>query len=388
MPLRALLTFLVPIPLTLFFNKAKMIGRLGQAAAVLLLSVTFVIFVLTPFLGHSHRMDVVNNSVTMVALTCFVISLWQHRQGGEMTYATWGFGTFIASAFFDNLVGLRFENAVHIEPIGMTIFISALGYVSLRRAFIREEKLISLESELELARRIQQSILPTGGPTSPAFHVAARYLPMTDVAGDFYDYVVNEHSRLAILIADVSGHGIPAALIASMVKLAAASHRDEAAHPSVVLSKMNKSLCGNTQSQFVTAGLVHLDSETNRIHYSGAAHPPMLRLRAGEVVDIQENGLMLAAFNFADYQTVQHDLQPGDRFLLYTDGIIEAANAEDEFFGIARVKSELLKTAALDINAAADMILSQVKAWHTRQDDDLTLILCEYQSPSLGAPHA
>lgn len=110
-----------------------------------------------------------------------------------------------------------------MEPIGFVIFLGALGYIALGRTLRREEKLITLESELELARKIQQSILPLRAPICSSFQVAARYLPMTDVAGDFYDCVVSDPERLAILVADVSGHGIPAALIASMVKLAAAS---------------------------------------------------------------------------------------------------------------------------------------------------------------------
>src|SRR5258708_12564656 len=112
-------------------------------------------------------------------------------------------------------------------------------------------------------------------PDSPNFRVAARYIPMTSVAGDFYDFIVSNDKQVGLLIADVSGHGVPAALIASMVKLAATSQRDNATDPSSLLSGMNAALCGNTQNQFVTAAYVHLDSDLPALRYSAAGHPPM-----------------------------------------------------------------------------------------------------------------
>ena len=378
-PCRALLTFLVPIPLLLFFIKARLIGKVGKAAAIMLLSVTFLVFLLSFHYGHPQWATYLNNSVTAVALLCFITDLWMHRRAAaDQFYPAIGFSIFLATALFDNLRGLR-NDAIHIEPVGMSVFIATLGFFSLRRAFSREERLISIESELELARRIQQSLLPTAAPVSPHFRLAARYVPMTDVAGDFYDFVINDESRLALLIADVSGHGIPAALIASMVKLAAASHRDSSANPSVALAKMNQALSGNTQSQFVTAALLYLDTESRSVRYSAAAHPPMLLLRKGEVSEIQENGLMLAAFSFAEYQTAELALHPGDRFLLYTDGLAEAADQSGEFFGTDRLAAELRSTAALPPDSAVDAILARIRAWQASQDDDLTLILCDYQ---------
>lgn len=241
---RAFLTFLVPIPFLLFFSKAGMVGKLGKYSAVWLLIVTFVLFVCSLFIGHTHWMTVVNNIATVIGILLFVASMWQQRAGGDIRYANWGFGVFIASVIYDNTMGLVTNDQIHVEPLGMMVFLGTLGYVALGRALRREEKLIALESELDLARRIQQSILPAHSPRSRFFRVEPRYLPMTGVAGDFYDYVLDGEDELAVLVADVSGHGIPAALIASMVKLAAASHRDDAPFPDIVLTKMNKSLLG------------------------------------------------------------------------------------------------------------------------------------------------
>ena len=201
---------------------------------------------------------------------------------------------------------------------------------------------------------------------------------MTSVAGDFYDYVLTGPDRAAILIADVSGHGVPAALIASMVKLAAGSQRPNADHPSQFLSGMNAALCGNTQGQFVTAAYVHLDSQTASIRYAAAGHPPMLRLRGTSVEEVEENGLILAAFDFATYSEISHQLNPGDRLLLYTDGIIEAANKTGEFFGRERLAMILTETAGSPASEAATKIVEKVQEWSVEQEDDLTVIVCEF----------
>ena len=111
------------------------------------------------------------------------------------------------------------------------------------------QQLGEIQRELEVARNIQLSILPPEFPASTSFQVAARYVPMTSVAGDFYDFLETDSCRAGLLIADVSGHGIPAALIASMVKMAAISQRANAAHPAQLLNGMNAALCGATQGQ-------------------------------------------------------------------------------------------------------------------------------------------
>ena len=201
---------------------------------------------------------------------------------------------------------------------------------------------------------------------------------MTSVAGDFYDFVVADDKQAGLLIADVSGHGVPAALIASMVKLAATSQRAQAADPSSFLSGMNSALLGNTQNQFVTAAYVHLDSESQELRYSAAGHPPMLLLRQGSVRKVEENGLMLAAFDFAKYSNATHRLEPGDRLLLYTDGVVEAADASGRFFGQDSLSDLLRQTSELLPSEVADRIITSVGQWSVSQDDDLTVLVCDY----------
>jgi sigma-B regulation protein RsbU (phosphoserine phosphatase) len=201
---------------------------------------------------------------------------------------------------------------------------------------------------------------------------------MRSVAGDFYDFLIANGRQAGLLIADVSGHGVPAALIASMVKLAASSQRAVSDHPATLLSTINAMLCGNTQSQYVTAAYVHLDAESQELRYAAAAHPPMLLLREGEVLPIEENGLMLALFPDAAYTTATRSLQPGDRLLLYTDGIIEAADSKEQQFGHHRLCELLKESAGKTHDETADLIIDSVQRWAASQDDDLTVLVCDY----------
>jgi phosphoserine phosphatase RsbU/P len=154
-----------------------------------------------------------------------------------------------------------------VEPIGFAFFLGTLGYVAAKRSLHRDHQFSEIQKELESARRIQTSILPSAYPQSAHFHVATRYVPMTAVAGDFYDFLVADPTQAGLLIADVSGHGVPAALIASMVKFAATSQRANAADPALLLSGMNTVLYGNTQEQFVTAAYVYLDAPSATLRY-------------------------------------------------------------------------------------------------------------------------
>jgi phosphoserine phosphatase RsbU/P len=213
-----------------------------------------------------------------------------------------------------------------VEAYGFGLFLCCVGYVAAKRALDRDQQLASLHQELEVAKRIQLSILPTGFPASEHFTVAARYAPMTAVAGDFYEFLSTVGPRAGLFVADVSGHGVPAALIASMVKIAINSQRQHAASPDRLLRAVNKALCGSTQGQFVTAAYVYLDAEQGELGYAAAGHPPMLLLRQGQVCAIEENGLMMGVFSSAPYSSTKRALAQGDRLLLYTDGVIEAAN--------------------------------------------------------------
>lgn len=378
--LRAGINYLVPIPFVLYFRSAGfLLNRAGVIAAYVLAIVDSVLTVVTFAFGPKDSYDRVNNIVVIAALVALISQFIRKPQWHDQDFIVVrrGLLTFAGFALWDNIIPIYFSFP-KIEAVGFAIFLGCLGYVAARRTLDRDRKLNEIQKELDVARRIQLSILPSEFPGSPYFRVAVRYLPMTAVAGDFYDYVVAENGQPGLLIADVSGHGVPAALIASMVKLAAASQRPAASDPAQFLFGMNAALYGNTQNQFVTAAYAHLDARSRELRYSAAGHPPMLLLRDGAVVELQENGLMLAAFGFATYSTASHRLEAGDRLLLYTDGIIEASDTAGECFGRDGLAEVLKQTKGSPPTEAADLILSSVQKWSASQDDDLTLIVCDF----------
>jgi len=264
-----------------------------------------------------------------------------------------------------------------VEPYGFGLFLCCLGYVAGKRALDRDQQLASLHQELEVAKRIQLSILPASFPVSEHFTVAARYVPMTAVAGDFYEFLPTSGPTAGLLVADVSGHGVPAALIASMVKMATSAQRQHAASPERLLAGVNEALCGSTQGQFVTAAYVYLDAEQGELCYAAAGHPPMLLLRDGQVCWIEENGLVLGVLSSAAYSSTKQTLRKGDRLLLYTDGVIEAANGGEEEFGQERLGRLLTASAGRTTEEMADLILSTVQDWASTQTDDLTVVVCD-----------
>ena len=243
------------------------------------------------------------------------------------------------------------------------------------------QQLQAIQKELETARRIQYSILPETMPQIDGLDIAARYVPMTSVAGDFYDFVVVDNKHVGILVADVSGHGMPAALIASMLKIALAAQAAHAGDPAQVLQGLNQALCGKFQHHYVTAAYAFVDMEKRTLTYAGAGHPPMLLWGAGQpgVRDVIENGLFLGKFGFATYSSIEVPLTPGDRGLLYTDGVSETNNREGAEFGSERFRQFLEAEKDGSADQLADRLLEELARWSGRGgsedlDDDITIV--------------
>jgi serine phosphatase RsbU (regulator of sigma subunit) len=194
------------------------------------------------------------------------------------------------------------------------------------------EQLLALNTELEMARKIQLSILPHELPNLAGLDIAVRFHPMASVGGDFYDFINIDDKHLGMLLADVSGHGLPSALSASMLQVALTAQVDHAFEPGKVLSGLNKALCGKFTENFVTAVYIYVDMDKNRIRYAGAGHPPVVRYVASnsKACAVAENGIVLGMVEEATYEALELPFESGDRYVLYTDGTVEAANPNAE----------------------------------------------------------
>ena len=246
-------------------------------------------------------------------------------------------------------------------------------------------QLIAINSELEMARKIQLAILPHDIPKIAGLEIAARFVPMGSVAGDFYDFLVVDEKHVGILIADAAGHGLPAALIASMLQMALAAQFAQASQPARVLAGLNQALYGKFTTHFVTAAYIFLDLELGAMKYAGAGHPPLLIWRAStrETAELEENGMVLGLFGDATYGEIEVTMEPGDRVVLYTDGILEASNLSEEMYGADRFKRFLELNCSLGANEFSDVLLDELSAWSGRpegrgQEDDITLLTVDF----------
>jgi serine phosphatase RsbU (regulator of sigma subunit) len=247
-------------------------------------------------------------------------------------------------------------------------------------------QLVEINLELEMARQIQLSILPSDTPKIPGLDIVARYLPMTSVAGDFYDFIILDDKRVGILVADVSGHGLPSALIASMLQVALTAQVAHAPEPERVLSGLNQALCGKFERNFVTAAYVFVDMEKKLMTYAGAGHPPLLfsRKSTGKVSAVSENGLFLGMFPEATYSSLELPVQAEDRVVLYTDGIPETTNPSEQEFGTARFINFMEKNQSLTVDQFADGLLDELSRWSEQprgqgQQDDITVLTIDFK---------
>ncbi|HVH70925.1 MAG TPA: PP2C family protein-serine/threonine phosphatase, partial [Candidatus Dormibacteraeota bacterium] len=383
----------IVVPLTLFLTEVMKASWKTFLHWVLAFQIVFAAIRFSSKLFHKadHPVDFIYHIVIIaycVLLFAYPFSFSRDRRmPREMKVIYAGlfvFGLFVAR---NNLAYLGVLSGRDVEAFGLLVLVGCLGYVAALRTYSNEERLLSIQKELEIARQIQSSILPRKVPHVADLDIAAQYVPMTAVAGDFYDFLVVDEKRVGILVADVTGHGVPAALIAAMLKTALAAQSTLAPDPAQVLAGLNRSLCGKFEEHFVTAGYLFLDAEKQILRYSGAGHPPLvLGAVNGKRVafrEIDSNGLLLGLVDSATYTSLELPFRPGDRCVLYTDGVLEAKNAAQEEFGSSRFLEFLEGQAHLAPAPLISAALAELTRWSGKREsaareDDITLIAIDF----------
>ena len=379
------LTYLMPVASTLFFVQILGKGWKSVIRRLLQLHILYaaVAMVIDLVVGVPGTAMAPNNYLVVFGQIIILAHVFRPGQPRTREVVMLRVG-FVFIAVFIILSNFGFLTQVG-EAIGLLVFLCCLGDVVVHRVMGEQKQLVGYRQELETARRIQANILPETMPRTKGLDIAVRYVPMAEVAGDFYDFLSVREKSVGILIADVSGHGVPAALIASMVKVAFSAQEERAEEASQVLSDMNRIFCGKMKSQFVTAGYIYIDLHENHMIYSTAGHPPLLiwRKSLGKVEEIRLNGMLMGHVPDARYEDTKVDIEPGDRVVLYTDGIVEATNSQDEFFGKERLV-ELIETENdLSAEAFADHLLTYLSSWTGKKlegegfEDDLTFVVTD-----------
>jgi phosphoserine phosphatase RsbU/P len=294
-----------------------------------------------------------------------------------------GLSIFTATALYETVYGGMFGRW-SLEPFAMLILVLCLGYAAANRVFTNERRIAAVSRELETARRIQQSILPKHAPSVNGVRVASHYEPMSEVAGDLFDFVATRSGQLGVLVADVSGHGVPAAIIASMVKIGLATQRDSVEDPGAVLTELNRALYGQFELAYVTATFLLIDPAARRLAYASAGHPPSLLVRrSGGVERLDRGGVVLGFVPETHYTTSAiHDLAPGDRIVLYTDGLTEATRDGGEFFGDRQLDVLLATSRHLPLDQFTPRLVDAARAWAGVPSgalaDDVTVVAVEF----------
>jgi sigma-B regulation protein RsbU (phosphoserine phosphatase) len=244
-----------------------------------------------------------------------------------------------------------------------------------------------MESELNIAREIQMSILPKifpPFPDHPEFDLFAFIEPAREVGGDFYDFFQIDPAHLCFVIADVSGKGVPASLFMAVTKTLVKATAREGITPADILTQVNQELASdNETSMFVTIFCGILNIDNGEVLYANAGHNPPLLVRKGGEVSCLENsgGLVMGAMEGVCYQGERLVLEPGESLFLYTDGVTEAMNAKEEMFSEERLQKELASLHQESIEALVKGVMGKITDFSEGfpQSDDITMMVLRYQ---------
>ena len=258
-------------------------------------------------------------------------------------------------------------------------------YVDEVRRITAEKERIG--TELHMANQIQESMLPSifpAFPDRPEFDIYATMEPARDVGGDFYDFFLIDEDHLCMVIADVSGKGVPAALFMMITKIIVQSCAMLGRSAGEILTKTNEALCSNNRMEmFVTAWLGILEISTGRLTAANAGHEyPALARKGGAFETLRDtHGFVIGGMDSVKYREYQVDLKAGDRIFLYTDGVTEATDAREELFGRERMLAALNARTGGTPQDVLHRVREAVRDFVKDADqfDDMTMLCMEYK---------
>jgi two-component system, sensor histidine kinase LadS len=349
-----------------------------------------LIFIPLPYIISENVIYLVPFVGALYILVIYPASFYVYKKGftpAKYFIAAWGFlilGILVSIFSFQYAMWGEYASQVGstLEVLFMALAILSKANKTQKDKENIEEIASGYEKELALASEIQLSLLPKKPPEIKNTNIFSFFLPMNQVGGDFYDFHVKNDHAFSCIMADVSGHGPSAALIASMAKLSFKETASVCDRPEHALRKMNSSLLGNLGKKFVTAMYAHFNTKHKTLTYASAGHPPMLIHRRSEdkFLTLESRGQFLGWFK--DIKIKEHSVKllPGDRVIIYTDGIIEAFNPEMEMFDYHRLEQVLKSNENFSAEEMCYFLIYTIKEWvgfKNHFGDDITFTVID-----------
>jgi len=276
---------------------------------------------------------------------------------------------------------------IDLKDLEITIEKSLKEIELYKQALASHNKLVALQQELDIANVIQTSILPKTFPPFPdrkEFDIFAKMIPAKEVGGDLYDFFMIDKYRLGVVLGDVSGKGIAAALLMAVCKTLLKATAYKGMPADNILSEVNNILVDESPSNmFVTVFYGVLDTRSGAFEYSNGGHnSPYLLSKDGSIKKIEDvGGLLIGAMRNSEYQSNVIMLQPGESIFFYTDGVTEAFNKDNEEYKEARLEKVLGGKHSLNTNDMVTQVFEDVQTFTNgvEQSDDITCLALKYQ---------
>ncbi len=238
-------------------------------------------------------------------------------------------------------------------------------------------------ADLALARAVQQALLPRECPRCVGATFAARYRPAEHVGGDFYDFTHLGIDQIGLIIGDAIGHGIHSALVMALLLGHLRANRPQRLRPAQIIAEVNGLLVelGESTGEILLCSLFYgvLDIPSRVLFYVDAGHPPPLCCRGERVSPLVSNALLLGAEQFGAEEQC-HQFEPGDRLVLYTDGVTETRDSQGQLYSVQRLQQALPSLAGRTAEQAVETIFSQLDSFSSEQgpDDDATIVVLDF----------
>lgn len=303
--------------------------------------------------------------------------------------------TVLAGTIFGQIVVIAFDPLyllaefrvilviVAINTVLATIVAVALATYDRMRSQIESSHRIlrereALERQLDVARDVQLELLPHAPPTIAGLEVVAVCRQAVAVGGDYYDFLPLGNGHFGLIIADISGKGVPAALLMASLQASTRSLFPTTPDPAVLAGRLNEALCQRSPAaHYATAFVASYVPETRRLTYCNAGHLPPLILRHGDIIRCHEGGIPIGLLEGMTYESAAHTLHPEDLCVLFTDGVTEAASRDGEEFGDARLADLVNTHRERPLETVREAVLDALEQWGGSTDarDDATIVL-------------